>query len=135
MAKIFLDAENTQMGRIASFTAKRALLGDEIAILNTEKAVITGNKESNIERLKLKRDLNNIKPRKGPFYSKLPIKIMKRAVRGMLPDFRLGRGKEALKRVKCYEGIPVEFVKEKLMKLETNMPHKKMTLRELESRA
>jgi large subunit ribosomal protein L13 len=132
--KLFIDATGTQMGRLASFVAKQALLGAEIAIVNVEKAIISGNKTDNITKRQERREINQIKPRKGPFYSKCTDRIMKRCVRGMLPDFRLGRGKEALKRVKCYNGLPEEFAKEKLMKVETKVPRKIMTLQELSRR-
>ncbi len=133
--KIFVDAENSILGRLNSFVAKQALLGKEVAILNAEKAIISGNKETNIAKIKLRRSINSMKPRKGPFFSKDPEKIMKRAIRGMLPDWRNGRGKEALKRIKCYVGIPAEFAKEKLMKVKTNKPAKTMTVQQLSDTA
>jgi len=133
--KIFIDAENAILGRMNSFVAKQALLGKEVYVLNAEKAVITGNKETNIERLKLKRSINSMKPRKGPFYSKDSEKIVKRAIRGMLPDWRNGRGKEAFKRIKCYNGIPPEFSKEKMIKIKSNLPTKIMTVKELSDKA
>ena len=133
--KIFVDAENTPMGRLNSFVAKQALLGSEVNVLNVEKAVISGNKEPAIARLKLKRSINSQKPRKGPFFSKDTEKIVKRAIRGMLPDWRRGRGKEALRRIKCYNGIPVMFKGEKLIKVKTNLPPKIMTIKELSDKA
>jgi len=135
MEKIFVDAANTSMGRIASFAAKQALSGNEVVILNSDLALISGRKEQNIDDFKLKRALNTIKPRKGPFFSKSTEKIMKRCVRGMLPDFRLGRGKVALKKVKCYDGLPIEFSKEKIIKINAKAPSKSMTLTELSKRA
>ena len=133
--KIFIDAEDAVLGRMNSFVAKQALLGNEIYVLNAEKAVISGNKETNIKRLKLKRSINSMKPRKGPFFSSDPQKIVKRAIRGMLPDWRNGRGKEAFKRIKCYNGIPPEFKKEKLIKIKINTPKKIMSIRELSDKS
>ena len=133
--KIFIDAENAILGRMNSFVAKQALLGKEVYVLNVEKAVITGNKETNIAHLKLRRSINSMKPRKGPFYSKDTEKIVKRAIRGMLPDWRNGRGKEAFKRIKCYNGIPPEFKKEKLIKMKFNLPTKIMSIKELSDKA
>jgi ribosomal protein uL13 len=46
---------------------------------------------------------------KGPKISRTSEKIVKRAIRGMLPDHREGRGKEAFQRIKCYVGVPPEF--------------------------
>ena len=42
--QIVIDATNATMGRLASYVAKQALLGKQIAIVNSEKAIITGNK-------------------------------------------------------------------------------------------
>jgi large subunit ribosomal protein L13 len=135
MAKIFVDAQDTAMGRVASFAAKQALGGNEVAILNSEKAVISGRKEDNINDFKLRRQLNHMKPEKGPFFSRVPEKIMKRCVRGMVPDFRRGRGKIAISKVKCYTGIPAEFAEQKLIKVDAKLPVKAMSLSELSRRA
>ena len=132
--KIFLDAENQVMGRLASYAAKQALLGKEVAVVNSEKAIISGNKKNVIQVLKDKRRINSMKPEKGPFYSKDSEKIMKRCLRGMLPNWRNGRGKEAFKRIRCYKGVPTEFEKEKLTKLKISVPAKAITVNELSLR-
>jgi len=36
-----IDSENLLVGRLASMVAKRALAGEEIAVINAEKAVIS----------------------------------------------------------------------------------------------
>jgi large subunit ribosomal protein L13 len=41
---------------------------------------------------------------------------MKRAIRGMLPDYREGRGKESFKRIKCYVGVPKEYEGKEMIK-------------------
>ena len=67
----------------------------------------------------------------GPYIPKRPYGLMKRAIRGMLPDYRVGRGREAWKRIKCYVGIPEEFKNEKMVKMEGKIPFKIMTIKEL----
>jgi len=134
MVKIILDAENTPMGRLASYAAKQALLGNEIAVVNSDKAIISGRKEDVIEDYKFRRALNKINPEKGPFFSRAPERVMKRAIRGMLPDYRRGRGRDAWKKIRCYQGIPEEFKKEKITKLKHNLPRKNITLKELDSK-
>jgi large subunit ribosomal protein L13 len=123
------------MGRVASYAAKQALQGSDIVIVNSDKALISGRKEQNIDDFKSRRALNTIKPKKGPFFSKSTEKIMKRCVRGMLPDFRVGRGRVAFKKVMCYNGVPEEFSKEKLIKINANVPSRAMTITELSKRA
>ncbi len=85
MAKIFVDAGNTQMGRVACFVAKQALLGNELFVFNTDKVIISGTKQVVLAKFQELKNLNNTKPRKGPFISRTTEKIMKRAVRCMLP--------------------------------------------------
>lgn len=133
--KIFIDAENSAMGRVASYAAKQALQGNDIIIVNSDKTLISGRNEQNIDDFKARRALNTIKPKKGPFFSKSTEKIMKRCVRGMLPDFRIGRGRIALKKIMCYNGIPAQFAKEKLIKINANVPSRAMTIGELSKRA
>ena len=103
-----IDGKNATLGRLASYVAKQSLKGEEFAIVNCDQIIITGNRES------IKKDFLIKKGRvgssqKGPKISKLNEKIVKRAIRGMLPDHRRGRGREAYKRIKCYVGIPKEF--------------------------
>jgi large subunit ribosomal protein L13 len=135
MAKIYVDAEGAVRGRVASFAAKQALLGEEVVVLNSEKAIISGDARMNINDFKFTRTINTIKPEKGPFFSKDPEKMLKRTIRGMLPDYRRGRGKQAWGRIKCYVGIPEEFKKEKLVKIKTNKPAKFITVDELSKKA
>lgn len=133
--KIVIDAEGSAMGRIASLAAKEALSGNEVNILNSEKAIVTGNWQTIVEEFKKLRALNTNKPEKGPFFSKSTEKIMKRAIRGMLPDYRLGRGRVAWKKIKCYNGIPAEFHKDKIIKLKRDKSRKSMSLEELKMKA
>jgi len=126
------DAENGIMGRVASFAAKQALLGKEVAVVNSEKSLVSGDRFVNIERRKELRRLNAINPSKGPFFSKLADKMMKRSIRGMIPDFRKGRGKQVFGMIRCYSGIPEELKNAKAIKIETKkMPPKVMTLGDL----
>ena len=101
-----IDADNAVLGRLASIVAKRLLNGEEIIIVNAEKAVIIGNKPYIIEKYKERRDIGSV--RKGPYYPKMPDRILRRTVRGMLP-MKKGHGKEAYRRLKVYIGVPKEL--------------------------
>ena len=101
---MIIDADGLIMGRVATLCAKTALLGEEVIIINVEKAVISGSKENVLAKYKWKADLGE--PFKGPFMSKSPMKFFKRVIRGML-CYKKGRGKEAFKRIKCYPGNPM----------------------------
>lgn len=112
--EIVIDAENAVLGRLASYAAKQALSGKKIIIVNAEKAIVVGNKKDIIENyIRMKR--RGGASLKGPFFSYLAYKILKRTIRGMLP-YEKGRGKEALKNIFCYNSIPEEFKDKKMFK-------------------
>jgi large subunit ribosomal protein L13 len=111
MNKIIIDAHNSVLGRIASYAAKQALLGKEVAIVNCEKAIISGSRKVIIDKYKTLRTKGG-SSLKGPIFPTQPAMIIKRTVRGML-SHKQGRGATALKKIRCYEGIPKELVESK----------------------
>lgn len=128
--KIIIDAEGEILGRLCSYSAKQALEGNEIAIINAEKSIISGNKNDIVKKY-LELRAKGGRSRKGPHHSKSSEMLMKRAIRGMLPDFRWGEGKAAFSRIKCYARVPKEFEKEKAVKLKINKPNKYVELGEV----
>ena len=103
---MIINAENLILGRMASFVAKKALLGEKVDIVNCEKAIITGTKTRIVEKYKRIADLGT--QFKGPFLKRLPDRFVRRVVRGMIP-YHQGRGREAYQRVMCYISVPNEF--------------------------
>jgi len=130
MARIIIDAKGAVFGRLCSFAAKKALEGNEIIIVNSEKAVITGNKKDIIKKYHALRQKGG-GSLKGPKYSKMPYRMLKRGIRGMIPDFRRGIGKQAFSRIKCYDGIPEEYKDEKMIKSGKTRIKKFIELKEL----
>ncbi len=110
---MIINAEGHILGRLCTFVAKKALLGEDVIVVNAEKAVISGNKDvifrKELEKLKI-RNLGN--PRKGPFHQKRPDRFVRRSIRGMLP-WKKSRGREAFKRVMVYIGIPEEEIRKR----------------------
>jgi large subunit ribosomal protein L13 len=133
MTKIIVDAEGAVFGRLCSFAAKNALEGNEIIILNSEKAVITGRKNSIVDEFARIKKMGGT-ALKGPFYSRIEYKMLKRGVRGMLPNYRWGVGKQALARVMCYNGVPKEFEKEKAIKVHKARNPRNIEIKELARR-
>ncbi len=125
-----IDGKDAVLGRLASFVAKNLLEGEEIAVINCEKVIITGNKKRIKEDFEEKRSKVG-SGQKGPKVSRLSERIVKRAIRGMLPNHRKGRGKEALKRIKCYVGVPAKYEESKkiLAGRKPNVPHKNKILK------
>ena len=103
-----IDGKGAVLGRLASYVAKEALKGEDVVILNCESIIVTGNRKfirENFERSRKRVGSGQ----KGPKISRSSEKIVKRAIRGMLPNYRGGRGAIAYKKIKCYVGIPKEF--------------------------
>ena len=104
-----IDATGLILGRMATYVAKQALLGEEVAILNCEKVIITGTQEALLKEYKERQQRRKLKL---PSFHLMPYKFVKRAIRGMLPKGHFSeqsRGRLAFNRIKCYTGVPAEF--------------------------
>ncbi|HUW86428.1 MAG TPA: 50S ribosomal protein L13 [Methanoregula sp.] len=110
-----INGDGLLLGRLASLVAQRGLAGEEIAIVNAEKAIISGSRARVLGNYEHKRSRGSTGW--GPFFPRRPDHIMKRTIRGMLP-YKRPRGVGAMKRIKCYVGVPVEFVGKEMEVLE-----------------
>jgi large subunit ribosomal protein L13 len=109
-AGTIINAEGLIIGRMASIVAKRLLNGEEIVIVNAEKAIISGKKKSKV--LEAKEFLEVGYPEQGPFHYRRPDRIVRKTVRGMLP-FKQPKGKQAFKHLKVFIGMPDELKEHK----------------------
>lgn len=110
-----INGENMVLGRLASAVAERLLNGETISLVNADKVVVSGRPEFAIYRYKRKISLRNKgNPFRGPKFPKQPQMVVKKSIEGMLPSMKYYRGKQALKRLKCFVGLPEEFSKSKL---------------------
>ncbi len=103
---MIVDATGLVMGRLASVTAKHLLAGEDVKIVNIEKAIVTGRKERIFEDYGQAR-LRGTKER-GPYFPRRPDRIMTRTIRGMLP-YKMQRGQDALSRLRVFIGVPREL--------------------------
>jgi large subunit ribosomal protein L13 len=101
-----VNAEGLIVGRMCSKVAKRLLNGEEVIILNAEKAVFSGKKKSKVAEAHVFLEVGA--PRRGPFHYRRPDRFLRKTVRGMVP-FKQPKGKSAYKRLKVFMGVPVEF--------------------------
>ena len=108
---IVIDASNLIVGRMASAIAKKALMGEEINVVNCENAIVTGKKKEVLERMKVRNERGDAL--KGPYFQKMPDRFIRRIIRGMLP-YKQEKGKLAYQRVMCYIGVPEQFKDKKL---------------------
>jgi len=110
---LVIDARGHLLGRLAATVAKTILQGQRVVVLRCEDINISGSFYRNkLKYLAFLRKRMNTKPSKGPYHFRAPSKIFWRTVRGMLPH-KLHRGKEALGRMKVFEGVPAPYDKVK----------------------
>jgi len=126
-----IDATDHIVGRLSTNVAKMLLNGEEIVIINAEKAVVTGRREFILNNYLEKWQRGSV--RKGPHYPRMPDRILRRTVRGMLP-FKTTHGREAYKRLKVFIGKPENIEESKVEKIESAINKKvrnKVTLGEI----
>merc|ERR1719150_1427220 len=112
---LVIDARGHLLGRLAAIVAKTTLQGQRVVVVRCEEMNISGSFYRNkLKYLEFLRKRCNVKPSRGPYHHRAPGKIFFRTVRGMLPH-KLTRGKEALARLKVFEGIPPPYDTEKRM--------------------
>ncbi|MHC1636261.1 MAG: 50S ribosomal protein L13 [Candidatus Methanospirareceae archaeon] len=110
-----IDGTGHILGRLASVVAKELLKGKRITIVNAEKVIISGSKERVFSDYKEKRDRGSRE--KGPYFPKMPDRIVRRTIRGMLP-YKKEKGREALSRLQVYISIPKEYEKVEKRRIE-----------------
>jgi large subunit ribosomal protein L13 len=103
-ADLVVDARDCILGRVASEVAQRVLDGEKVAVVNAERAVITGNEEATMEVFRKRVEVGSDR---GPYYPKRPDRIFKRSIRGMVP-YKTKRGREAFENVRVYVGNPYD---------------------------
>lgn len=113
-----IDADKHILGRLSTNIAKRILNGEEVIVVNAEKAIITGDRQVIFNKYLEK--YHRGKQNTGPFFPKRADLILKKTVRGMIP-YMHPRGREAYRRVRVYVGIPKELESAKIEKIESAM--------------
>ena len=112
---MIIDATDLIVGRISTVAAKTALLGEEVHIINADKAMFSGPRLTVLAKWK-RIDRMGI-PSKGPFVKRRPSMFLKRCIRGMVP-YKQAKGREAFDRIKCYTGVPEELSSKEAITIE-----------------
>jgi len=106
---LLVDGSDLIAGRLCSNVAKLLLQGNRVSIVNCDKIMISGKRNSIVEEYKTFLKIASIiNPKHGPFHPRRPDTIISRMVRGMLPR-KKPSGQAALKRLRAYVGIPNEL--------------------------
>ncbi len=117
MEYLLFDATDKILGRFCSQIAKRALIGENVVVVNAKNAIISGSKrdieEKYLARLKRRTATN---PSRGPFWPRRPDTLMRGIIKKMLPRKKM-RGKLAIKKVHIYIGEIPERFKNRYQKL------------------
>jgi len=107
--QVVVDATNHIAGRLCSYVAKMLLKGDNVVVLNAEKAMLSGERYSTIRQWHEYLEIGSIvNPIHGPFHARRPDTIITRMVRGMVPK-RKPKGITAMKRLRVYIGVPKNY--------------------------
>ncbi|MGL4183634.1 MAG: 50S ribosomal protein L13 [Metamycoplasmataceae bacterium] len=125
----FIDAEGLVLGRVATLAATYLRgknkptftpnidMGDNIVIINAEKIILTGNKEKDkiyYSHSLYPGGLKTTSP--SELRSKKPVRILEKAIKGMLPHNKLGS--KQYRNLYVYEGPIHNQEAQKPMKLE-----------------
>lgn len=106
---MILDATDLVLGRAASTTAKKLLEGNDVVVVNADKAVISGGKKSTLSEYDAWTKIKSlVDPTQGPIHPTRPGDLFRVTVKGMLP-MRKAKGKEAFNRLEAYAGIPSDY--------------------------
>lgn len=129
--KVYYDGTDAILGRIGSIVCKDLLKGREVVLINSEKIIISGDKQKTKDEILWWRNLG-ARSQKGPKSSKHSDKLVKRMIRGMLPWDR-PKGREAYKRLRCYigNGNLTDNELKMVKKIKFNRPIKYISIEEI----
>ncbi len=103
---LVINADNAIAGKVATLAAKSALNGVQVKVINSEKAIITGDKNYVVTRYSNKREQKNHgNPDESFKLSRRPDLFLKKIIKGMLPKHNR-RGSDAEQRIICYYANP-----------------------------
>ena len=111
--EVIVDATDCIAGRMCSRVSKLLLKGNRVSIVNSENAMLSGDKYKTIDLYKEFLEINSVtNPVHGPFHPRRPDTILTKMVRGMIPKTKTS-GVEAFKRLRVYIGTPHGLSKSK----------------------
>jgi len=104
-----IDGKGQVLGKLCTQIAKELLNGNTIHLVNAEQIVITGNRIDIVEKFRTRYNLTaKANPHKGPKSSRMPDRIVRRSVKGMLPN-KSTTGRDALKKLHVHISVPKDL--------------------------
>lgn len=117
------DAKDKILGRLASAVAKDLMKGKSVAVINAEKAFISGKRQMVAKRYRVRLRLQEKEnPEHSPYWPRRPDMLVRRIIRGMLPYHKKPSGKSAYKRLRVFIGVPKELNGLKPIEIRTKSP-------------
>ena len=103
LGKVAVKVANVLRGKVKPTFTPHVDAGDFVAVINAEKVVLTGKKETNKQYMTYSQYPGKEKLRSPKqIRSQHPEKLIQHAVRGMIPKNRLGR--QMITKMKVYVG-------------------------------
>jgi len=129
-----VDASKLVAGRLSSIVAKKMINGETVVIVNAENVVLVGRREEIVAKWKQRVDARVLSnPHFGPKYERIPSRMLKRMIKGMLPNKKTTAAR-IMKQLKIYNQIPKELTQTKFEEVEgvkCNEKHDFITLAEV----
>ncbi|HIH30758.1 TPA: 50S ribosomal protein L13 [Candidatus Micrarchaeota archaeon] len=127
---VVIDAKGAVIGRLGARVSKLLLSGQEVEIINADKAVMLGTLSVAREKYLSRRHQKNKRtPEDSPVWPRTPHLLLRRMIRGMLP-WSSRRGRDAYHRLKVVSGEP-QGKSQKITEASSEAKHGFFTLSEL----
>ena len=127
---VVIDADGAVVGRLGARIAKLLLAGNQVEIINAEKAVMLGSLSAAKEHYLSRRGQKDKRtPENSPHWPRAPHLLLRRIMRGMLP-WSSRRGRDAYHRLKVVSGEP-QGKSQKITEASSEAKHGFFTLSEL----
>lgn len=106
---MIVDATDLVLGRFSSQVAKELMNGKDVVVVNSDKAVISGNEKYTLSEYDAWTKIHSlVDPKQGPFHPKSSGDLVRRTVRGMLP-MKKPKGRNAYNRLEAHSDVPKKF--------------------------
>jgi large subunit ribosomal protein L13 len=115
---MIIDGNNMVAGRLASKVAKEIKNNENIIVLNCEKIMIVGNNSAIMPKFQQRVDASvKSNPHYGPKYDRIPSKMFRRMVKGMLPN-KSRTAERMIKQLETFNDIPEKYQGKEMTKFE-----------------
>jgi large subunit ribosomal protein L13 len=131
---MMINAEGLVAGRLASKVAKALITGETITVVNAEKVVMVGNKKNILAKYEVRVNASvKSNPHRGPKYDRIPSKMFRKMVKGMLPN-KKRTSESLLGNLTVFNSVPAELkdqVTDIIVEAKFNDRHDVMTFGEI----